>query len=82
MVREIYEQMAEVSSEMNFLSNYCRAYSYLEPIYYFTPYVKLLNDASDSILFSMHNLLFEEEKIVTHNDMLLGSLDDVVFDDW
>lgn len=79
----LYSRLGDVLAETRYLSNYCRAYSYQEAIYYFTPFSKLLEESTEEIILLMQELMDDSNvlnsKIWELNS--LGTNEEFVFDE-
>lgn len=77
----LYEKVSELAIEMQFLENYCKAYSFKEGVYYFTPFVKGLKNLSDDIDSSLYKITKVDSTTDIKLPFSLQFTDDIVFDE-
>lgn len=59
---KVYKKISQLSDAMGFLYNYCKAYSHLEGVSYFTPYTKQLRDNIEDIADDLYKMIDEDTK--------------------
>jgi len=61
-LEELYLRISSALTNIRILSDYCKAYSYQEGVYYFTPFTQVLEKSIEEIAMDMHALVGNKEQ--------------------